>query len=99
MAVLKVLAESAGHPTVEQIYAQIQADFPTTSLATVHKTLSLLKAAGLTGAHFPLGEACECAIVFGYRNRGFSRLRMLHDTERPAEACIPEIRPQTEIRP
>jgi Fur family peroxide stress response transcriptional regulator len=46
MAVLKVLAESTGHPTVEQIYAQIQADFPTTSLATVYKTVTLLKEMG-----------------------------------------------------
>ena len=43
VAVLKVLAESKGHPSVEQIYARIKADFPTTSLATVYKTVSLLK--------------------------------------------------------
>ena len=46
LAMLKVIAKSAGHPGVEQIYAQIKGDFPTTSLATIYKTLSLLKDIG-----------------------------------------------------
>ena len=43
MAVLKTLAVSAGHPSVEQIYERIKPDFPMTSLATVYKTVTLLK--------------------------------------------------------
>lgn len=43
MAVLRVLAASEGHPTVETIYEKIRAEFPTTSLATIYKTVSLLK--------------------------------------------------------
>jgi len=43
LLVLRILAESEGHPTVEQIYAQVRAEFPTTSLATVYKTIALLK--------------------------------------------------------
>jgi Fur family peroxide stress response transcriptional regulator len=43
LLVLRILAESEAHPTVEQIYAQVRAEFPTTSLATVYKTLALLK--------------------------------------------------------
>ena len=43
MAVLRVLAESKQHPSVDQIYRQIKVDLPTTSLATVYKTLELLK--------------------------------------------------------
>lgn len=43
VAVLRVLAESRGHPSVEQIYEQVRANFPTTSLATIYKTVSLLK--------------------------------------------------------
>jgi len=43
MAVLRVLAASEGHPTVETIYERIRAEFPTTSLATIYKTVSLLK--------------------------------------------------------
>ena len=46
LAMLRIIAESAGHPSVEQIYALIKADFPTTSLATIYKTLSLLKDMG-----------------------------------------------------
>jgi len=46
LAMLKILAKSEGHPSVEQIYELIKADFPTTSLATVYKTLSLLKDRG-----------------------------------------------------
>ena len=43
LLVLRILAESEEHPTVEQIYAQVRAEFPTTSLATVYKTIALLK--------------------------------------------------------
>jgi Fur family peroxide stress response transcriptional regulator len=43
MAVLKTLTVSEGHPSVEQIYERIRPDFPTTSLATVYKTVTLLK--------------------------------------------------------
>jgi Fur family peroxide stress response transcriptional regulator len=44
--VLKVLAVSQGHPSVERIYEQVRTDFPTTSLATVYKTVSLIKELG-----------------------------------------------------
>jgi Fur family peroxide stress response transcriptional regulator len=43
---LKVIARSEGHPSAEQIFERIKADFPTTSLATIYKTLSLLKEMG-----------------------------------------------------
>jgi len=43
MAVLKILATSDGHPSVENIYEQVKKRFPTTSLATVYKTVTLLK--------------------------------------------------------
>lgn len=42
-AILKILVESDEHPSVEQIYKEVKAQFPTTSLATVYKTVSLLK--------------------------------------------------------
>lgn len=42
-AVLKVLALSDGHPSVEMIYERVKKDFPTTSIATVYKTVTLLK--------------------------------------------------------
>jgi Fur family transcriptional regulator, peroxide stress response regulator len=43
LAVLKVLAASEGHPTVETIYEKVRIQFPTTSLATIYKTVSLLR--------------------------------------------------------
>ncbi|MBC8447604.1 MAG: transcriptional repressor [Chloroflexi bacterium] len=46
MAVLKVLARSEGHPSVEQIYEQVKVDFPMTSLATIYKTVTLLREMG-----------------------------------------------------
>ena len=46
VAVLRILATSEGHPSVEQIYDQIVVQFPTTSLATVYKTVTLLKGVG-----------------------------------------------------
>lgn len=46
LAILNVLAASEGHPSVEQIYARVKTDFPTTSLATVYKNVSLMKSLG-----------------------------------------------------
>ena len=43
LAVIKVLAASEGHPSVDQVYETVRRDFPTTSIATVYKTVSLLK--------------------------------------------------------
>ena len=43
LAVLKVIAVSEGHPTVEQIYETVRAEFPTSSVATIYKTVNLLK--------------------------------------------------------
>jgi Fur family peroxide stress response transcriptional regulator len=46
LAILKVLAESKGHPSVESIYAQVKPNFPTTSLATIYKNVTVLKEIG-----------------------------------------------------
>ena len=43
LAVLKVLAASDGHPSVERIYETVRGQFPTTSIATIYKTVALLK--------------------------------------------------------
>ena len=43
LAVLNVLAVSNGHPTVEKIYETVREEFPTTSIATIYKTVHLLK--------------------------------------------------------
>jgi Fur family peroxide stress response transcriptional regulator len=46
LAVLRILAQSEGHPSVEHIFKQVKPDFPTTSLATIYKTVNLLKEIG-----------------------------------------------------
>lgn len=46
MAILTVLAESQGHPGVEDIFNTVKPHFPTTSLATIYKTISLMKDLG-----------------------------------------------------
>lgn len=46
LEILKILASSEEHPSVEEIYSAVVKDFPTTSLATVYKTIALLKKLG-----------------------------------------------------
>ena len=46
LAILRVLAASTEHPTAEMVYEEVRTDFPTTSLATIYKTGSLLKELG-----------------------------------------------------
>lgn len=46
MAIIKILAKSKGHPSVENIYEEIKQDFPTMSLATVYRNILLIKSLG-----------------------------------------------------
>jgi Fur family peroxide stress response transcriptional regulator len=46
MAVLKVVIGNKKHPSAEQIYERVKVDFPMTSLATIYKTLAVLKEMG-----------------------------------------------------
>ena len=46
LAIVKILAKSEGHPSVENIHAEIKKDFPTMSLATVYRNIVLLKSLG-----------------------------------------------------
>jgi Fur family transcriptional regulator, peroxide stress response regulator len=46
LAILKVLTETPEHPSVEDIYEKVKVNFPTTSLATVYKTISVIKEMG-----------------------------------------------------
>jgi len=59
IAILQALLESDRHPSVEMVYRQVSALFPTTSLATVYKTVNLLK---------EIGEVLEIPMAAG-RNR------------------------------
>ena len=46
MAVIKILAKSKGHPSVEEIHEQLKDDFPFMSLATVYRNVMLIKSLG-----------------------------------------------------
>ena len=46
IAILRVLSVSSGHPSVENIHEQVKKEFPTTSVATVYKNVSMLKELG-----------------------------------------------------
>jgi Fur family peroxide stress response transcriptional regulator len=46
IALLRLIAASEGHPSAFGLYEQIKEQFPTTSLATVYKTLAVLKDMG-----------------------------------------------------
>lgn len=56
LAVLRFLAETQTHPSAEMIYEHVKKDFPTTSLATVYKTVTLAK---------ELGEILEIGLAGG----------------------------------
>jgi Fur family peroxide stress response transcriptional regulator len=43
LAVLQILASSEEHPSAEDIYDEVRKKYPTTSLATIYKTIALLK--------------------------------------------------------
>ncbi len=61
MAVLRVLADDTGHPTVEQVYERVRVDYPTTSLATIYKTIDMLKG---------IGEVLELSVGESHRYDG-----------------------------
>jgi Fur family peroxide stress response transcriptional regulator len=46
LALLRLLATSESHPSAAQLHEQLREQYPTTSLATVYKTLSRLKEMG-----------------------------------------------------
>jgi Fur family peroxide stress response transcriptional regulator len=46
LAIANVLSNSAGHPSVENIYEQIRSRFPKVSLATVYRNVILIKSLG-----------------------------------------------------
>lgn len=46
LALMHLIAASEGHPNAAQVWEQLRVQFPTISLATVYKTLALLKEEG-----------------------------------------------------
>lgn len=58
LAIVKILAESSEHPGAEHIYAKVRKNFPTTSLATIYKTVTVLKEMGEV-IEIGFGEGCS----------------------------------------
>lgn len=46
LAVAKILSQSEGHPSVEQIYDKLMDQFPTISMATVYRNVMIMKSLG-----------------------------------------------------
>ncbi|RJQ79815.1 MAG: transcriptional repressor [Desulfobacteraceae bacterium] len=46
LAIVKIIAQSEGHPSVEDIYDQLRNAFPTMSLATVYRNIITIKSLG-----------------------------------------------------
>ncbi len=46
LAIVRTLAVSLDHPSVDDIFEKIKVNFPTTSLATVYKTITVVKELG-----------------------------------------------------
>ncbi len=61
LAVVRVLADDPGHPTVEQVYERVRVAYPTTSLATIYKTIDMLKG---------IGEVLELSVGESHRYDG-----------------------------
>ncbi|GBC91907.1 Peroxide-responsive repressor PerR [bacterium HR15] len=59
VAICRLLAESKDHPTASMIYHALLPQFPTLSLATVYKTLDVLKRLGLVQSLGDAGDGCE----------------------------------------
>ncbi len=59
VAICKVLSESKDHPTATMIYHELLPQFPTLSLATVYKTLNVLKELGLVHTLGDAGDGME----------------------------------------
>jgi len=56
LAIIRILSKSENHPSVEDIYSQLQRRFPGISQATVYRNIMLIKA---------LGEVLEIGFASG----------------------------------
>ena len=75
MAIVKILARSEGHPSVEDIHGLIKKDFPTMSLATIYRNIILIKS---------LGEVLET----GGSPMGATGMTAINHTRIPHVICI-----------
>ena len=56
MAIYKILLQYEGHPSAEDIYKEVQKEYPHISLATVYKTLEMLADNDLIAKVTPLHD-------------------------------------------
>jgi Fur family peroxide stress response transcriptional regulator len=57
IAICKTVLNSREHPSIQKIYRDVRKTHPTVSLATVYKTLNILKESGLVQElNFPQGQ-------------------------------------------
>ncbi|MBX6771539.1 MAG: transcriptional repressor [Chloroflexi bacterium] len=73
LALVRLLAHDTSHPSADQIYARLRADFPTVSLATVYNTLDVL---------VELGEALPLDL-----NEGSTRYDVRRPSAHPHVVC------------
>ncbi|MBP2650323.1 MAG: perR [Firmicutes bacterium] len=57
LAIYKILATTKAHPSAEMIFNQLQTAYPTMSLATVYKTVDILREIGMIQV-LNAGEDC-----------------------------------------
>ena len=92
MAIVKILASNEEHLSADKIYARVKADFPFTSLATIYKTVTLLKS---------LGEVMELGFVddsnrfdgarpFPHPHLICTKCRKIVDPDLPALSDLPK---------
>lgn len=92
-AILSALVRHTGHPTVDELHRLIQPDFPTTSLATVYKTIALLKDHGEV---LELGVAESSSRYDGRRPRPHphlvcTRCSQVLDPDETSEAALHQL--------
>jgi len=73
LALVDLLASDTSHPSAEQVYSRLKAQYPTISLATVYNTLEMLVA---------LGEALPLDL-----NDGCTRYDVLRPAAHPHVIC------------
>ena len=74
MALIEILCQNQMHPSAGQLHEQLKQRFPTTSLATVYKTLNVLK---------EIGEVMEIGFA-----SGDARYDSAHPDPHPHLICV-----------
>ena len=86
LALLELLVNSADHPSAGQLYGQLKLRFPSMSLATVYKTLNLLKDIGeVREIGFSDGDSRYDAVKpFSHAHLMCTQCRTIIDADMPA---------------